>query len=86
MLSWVLGKKNKRKTSKRTKDDGSRPSYEDAKVIAQKGSVDERRQLASHESLEPELLYYFANDKAPEVRREVGPLHVPLVADVSRPN
>lgn len=83
MLSWVLGKKNKRKTSKRTKDDGSRPSYEDAKVIARKGSVDERRQLASHESLEPELLYYFANDKAPEVRREVADNDgTPLQADV----
>ena len=83
MLSWVLGKKNKRKTKKRTKDDGSRPSYEEAKVIAQKGSLDERRQLASHEDLEPELLYYFANDKAPEVRREVADNDgTPLQADI----
>ena len=83
MLSWVLGKKSKRKTKKRTKDDGSRPSYEEAKVIAQKGSLDERRQLASHEDLEPELLYYFANDKAPEVRREVADNDgTPLQADI----
>jgi hypothetical protein len=83
MLSWVLGNKTTRKTSKRTQVVGTRPTYEKAKEIAQKGSVDERRKLASREDLEPELLYYFATDEAPEVRREVADNDgAPLQADV----
>ena len=78
-----LGEKPPRKTSKRTQVVGTRPPYDKAKEIAQKGSVDERRKLASHEDLEPGLLYYFATDEAPEVRREVADNDgAPLQADV----
>ena len=49
-----------------------KPPYEKAKRIAEKGTVEERSELASHEDLEPEILYYFTDDEAPEVRREVA--------------
>jgi hypothetical protein len=75
MLNWVFGniikkKRKRRRSEKRPK--GKKPPYEDAKKIAAKGSVEERRNLASHENLEPEILYYFTDDEAPEVRREVA--------------
>lgn len=65
MLSWVLGNRRKKSNKKR-------PSYEDAKNIAATGSVAERRELATHQMLEPELLYYLAEDDAPEVRKEIA--------------
>jgi uncharacterized protein (DUF2336 family) len=66
MLDWVFGNKGKaRKT-------GKRPSYEKAKEIAAHGSVEERCNVASHEDLEPELLYYLTADDAPEVRRRLA--------------
>jgi len=75
MLNWVFGnivkrKRKRRRSEKRPK--GNKPPYEEAKIIAEKGSVEERRNLASHENLEPEILYYFTDDEAPEVRREVA--------------
>lgn len=74
MLSWVLGK--------RKKSNKKRPSYEDAKKIAASGSVAERQELATHNTLEPELLYFLAEDKAPEVRKEIAKNDgAPLQAD-----
>ncbi len=65
MLSWVLGNRKKQSNKKR-------PSYEQAKKTAASGSVAERRELASFDNLEPELLYFLAEDNAPEVRKEVA--------------
>ncbi|MEX2449794.1 MAG: DUF2336 domain-containing protein [Rhodospirillales bacterium] len=74
MLNWVFGnigkRKKKRRSEKRPK--GDKPVYEEAKRIAEKGTVEERRDLATHEDLEPEILYYFTGDEASEVRREVA--------------
>lgn len=69
MLNWVLGNrksKNKRKKGKK------KPTYEQSKDIAAKGSVKARAELAAHEDLEPEFLYFFATDKDPKVRRAVA--------------
>ncbi|NQV99777.1 MAG: DUF2336 domain-containing protein [Rhodospirillales bacterium] len=75
MLSWVLGNRKKKSNRKR-------PSYADAKRIAASGSVAERKELASHNTLEPELLYYLADDDAPEVRKEIAKNDgAPLQAD-----
>lgn len=76
MLSWVFGKK---------RGEGKRkaPAYDRAKQIAEKGSVKERTKLASYDNLEPEFLYFFATDEAPEVRRAVARNDgTPLQADV----
>lgn len=79
MLAWVLGKQKKKKRGKRRK----RPTYAKAKKIAATGDVEARRDLATHDDLEPELLYYFATDNSPEVRREVAANEgSPLQADV----
>jgi len=79
MLAWVLGNRKKKKGGKRRK----RPTYEKAKEIAASGDVEARRDLATHDDLEPELLYFFATDDSPEVRREVaGNDGSPLQADV----
>lgn len=81
MLNWVFG--NKARKKKARGPGRKRPSYDKAKEIAAKGKVAERRELASHEDLEPELLYYFASDDAPEVRRQVARNDgTPLQADV----
>jgi uncharacterized protein (DUF2336 family) len=87
MFNWVFGniikkKRKRRRSEKRPK--GKKPPYEDAKDIAAKGSLEERRNLASHENLDPEVLYYFTYDEAPEVRRKVanspgGPLQADLI-------
>lgn len=82
MLDWVLGNKGKRKR-KRKAGAGKPPPYDKAKEIAAEGSVKARRELASNEDLVPELLYYFASDKVPEVRLEVAQnVGTPLQADV----
>lgn len=76
MLQWVFGGKRK---SKR----GPAPDYERAKEISAKGDSNARRDLAAHEDLQPEFLYYFATDDAPEVRRTVAANpSTPLQADV----
>ena len=74
MLNWVLGNKRKGKTAspKKKKATGKKPSYEKSREIASKGSITERQNLAQHEDLEPEILYYFASDSGAEVRREVA--------------
>ena len=80
MFNWVLGKKSAKTKGKPRK---KRPGYEEAKVIAQKGDTEARRELATHDDLEPELLYYFATDDEPEVRRAVAENEgTPLQADV----
>lgn len=81
MLDWVFGNRGKRGRGKR----GSRrpPVYEKAREIAENGSVKERSRLAANESAQPEILYYFATDQAPEVRREVAQNPgTPLQADL----
>jgi hypothetical protein len=70
MLKWIFGKsKGKRKAKPGI---GKKPGYKKSRDIAGKGSVEERSKLAAHEDMEPEILYYLASDKAPEVRREVA--------------
>ena len=79
MLEWVLGNKGK----KGKKPAKSKPSYGEAKKVAAEGNVAARRNLAAHEDLEPELLYYFATDEAAEVRRALAENDgTPLQADV----
>ena len=81
MLNWVFGSKSKKRRKK--PGIGNKPSYEKAREIASSGSVNERQKLAAHEDLEPEILYYFATDDAPEVRREVAENRgTPLQADI----
>lgn len=60
MFGWLTGKRDKR------------PSYDEAKEIAVKGDAAARRDLAALSDLEPELLYFFATDKNPEVRQAVA--------------
>jgi len=51
---------------------GPAPAYDDAKEIAAAGSVAERHGLATRADTEPEILYYLAEDAAPEVRRAIA--------------
>ena len=70
MLDWVFGRhkgKKKRKAGQKKK-----PSYEESKRIAAKGDAEARAELAAHEDLEPEILYFFATDEDPKVRRAVA--------------
>ena len=70
MLGWVLGKQRRKKLKKKPK--GKRPNYDQAKVIVENGDGEERRNLAMQEDIEPEILYFLANDKDPLVRREIA--------------
>ncbi len=80
MLNWVFGNKRKRRKKPGI---GKKPTYEDAREIAEKGSQDQRQNLAAHQDLEPEILYYFATDDSWEVRREVAEnVGTPLQADL----
>lgn len=69
MLKWVLGN---RKGKKKRKKGKKKPSYDEAKRIAAKGSASARAELAGNEDLEPEFLYFFAQDKDAKVRRAVA--------------
>ncbi|MCD6074159.1 MAG: hypothetical protein K0Q70_1042 [Rhodospirillales bacterium] len=69
VLNWVFGSKTK---PKRKAGAPKKPAYEKAREIAAKGSDEERRKLAEHEDLEPEILYYFATDKSVDVRKAVA--------------
>ncbi len=81
MLNWVFGNNTKKRRKK--PGIGKKPPYETAREIASRGTVSERQKLAAHEDLEPEILYYFATDDAPEVRREVAENRgTPLQADI----
>jgi len=78
MLSWVLGNRNKKKK----KSGKKRPDYDDAKRLAKSGNTTERRELARHEDLEPELLYFLAEDSDEGVRVEIARNEgTPLQAD-----
>jgi uncharacterized protein (DUF2336 family) len=46
--------------------------YEEAKNLAASADTPTRQKLATQAQLMPELLYYLANDPAPEVRREIA--------------
>lgn len=79
MLDWVLGRRKSHKAGPKRK----KPSYEEAKRIAQHGDATARADLAAHEELEPEFLYLFATDDAVEVRRAVAENDgTPLQADL----
>ncbi|MDG2204816.1 MAG: hypothetical protein P8M79_06155, partial [Alphaproteobacteria bacterium] len=81
MLGWVLGKRRRKKRKKKPK--GKRPSYDQAKIILENGGVADRLDLAMHEDIEPEILYFLANDKDPLVRREIADNDgTPLQADI----
>ena len=81
MLGWVLGKRRRKKRKKKPK--GKRPNYDQAKIILENGDVADRRDLAMHEDIEPEILYFLANDKDPLVRREIADNDgTPLQADI----
>ena len=69
MLNWVFGTKSK---PKRKAGAPRKPAYEKSREIASSGNEEERRRLAEHEDLEPEILYYFATDKSVEVRKAVA--------------
>jgi uncharacterized protein (DUF2336 family) len=78
LINWVFGNKTPRKRA----GAGEKPVYEVARDIAATGTAVARRELAEHEDLEPEILYYFATDRAPEVRRTVAQnIGTPLQAD-----
>lgn len=80
VLQWVLGNTGKRR--KKNKSEKKKPSYEDAKLIAASKDVGARSELAAFDDLEPEILYFFASDEAPEVRRAVATNDgTPLQAD-----
>lgn len=70
MLDWVFGRR--KGTKKRKAGQKKKPSYEEAKRIAAKGDAKARAELASHEDLEPEILYFFATDEDASVRRAVA--------------
>jgi uncharacterized protein (DUF2336 family) len=81
MLTWVFGKRGKKKRKK--PGIGTKPPYEKAREVAGKGSAQARRKLAGHEDMEPEILYYLAEDDDQEVRCEVAEnAGTPLQADV----
>jgi uncharacterized protein (DUF2336 family) len=72
-LNWVFGKRPAVKPKKRAAAPvGPKPAYEEARDIAATGTALARVELARREDLEPEILYYFATDKEPEVRRTVA--------------
>ena len=77
MLKWLFGGKKED-----AKDAPKAPSYEEARDIAEHGDAEARKKLAQCGDLQPELLYYFATDKSPEVRRTVANnAATPLQAD-----
>jgi uncharacterized protein (DUF2336 family) len=78
MLNWLFagGQKKSEDVVKKA------PSYEEAREISASGDVAARRDLAECDNLQPEFLYYFATDSAPEVRRSVARNQAaPLQAD-----
>jgi len=79
MVAWLFGRRGKGDGAKA----GPVPDYEKAKAIAETGSEEERKRLASVTQLQPEFLYYFANDKSVDVRRAVAQNEgTPIQADV----
>jgi uncharacterized protein (DUF2336 family) len=57
--------------------------YEESKHLSQSGSVRDRRRVAAHTGLRPELLYFLAQDADPTVRAAVAAnAATPVQADV----
>jgi uncharacterized protein (DUF2336 family) len=57
--------------------------YEESKRLSQAGSVKDRRRVAAHTELRPELLYFLAQDRDPSVRAAVATnAATPVQADV----
>lgn len=59
-------------------------SYDDQKVLAREGSIEQRCALAGRADIKPEILYYLAGDPDPEVRRVIAlngqtPYHADLL-------
>ncbi|MGJ3260879.1 MAG: DUF2336 domain-containing protein [Rhodospirillales bacterium] len=80
MLDWVLGRK---KSAKKRKGGKKKPTYEEAKRVAAQGDAKARAELAAHEDLDPEFLYFFATDEDAGVRRAVAQNDgTPLQADL----
>lgn len=58
-------------------------SYDEAKELARHSDPKVRRQLAGRSDLQPEIIYYLAEDPVPEVRRAVAENHAaPAQADL----
>lgn len=77
MLNWVFGNKRSKGGEK------TAPPYEEAREIAASGTIEQRMELAEHEELPPEFLYYFASDNDVGVRSTVAANPgTPLQADV----
>lgn len=51
---------------------GRKISYEDARGLAAAADADVRAELAARTDVQPEILYYLAEDACPEVRRRVA--------------
>ena len=47
-------------------------TYEESKGLARRGDAAERKSLAARTDVNPEILYYLADDPEPEVRREIA--------------
>ena len=63
--------------------DAGAVDYEEAKRQASEETVAERRELARRADVQPEILYYLAEDESPEVRRGIaGNQATPRQADV----
>jgi len=76
LLKWLFGRKGKAKYN------NFLPSYEESRDIADTGTTEKRRWLASQRGLQPEFLYYFATDKDVGVRKAVAANpDTPLQAD-----
>ncbi|MBV8651458.1 MAG: hypothetical protein JO255_08325, partial [Alphaproteobacteria bacterium] len=46
--------------------------YDESKRLSASGNAAERRRVAEHDGVRPELLYYLANDPDPTVRAAVA--------------
>lgn len=52
---------------------GQKPiSYEDARAMARNGGEDERKDLAARSDVQPEILYFLADDPSSDVRRNLA--------------
>ncbi len=59
-------------------------TYEEARGLVRDEALDVRRDLAARSDVEPEILYFLAEDPAPEVRRQIAinkvtPVHADLL-------
>ncbi|NQU72296.1 MAG: hypothetical protein HQ514_17215, partial [Rhodospirillales bacterium] len=62
---------------------GEMMDYDEAKGMAADKKASVRRKLAKRDDVQPELLYFLANDADPEIRREIAAnTATPVQADV----